>query len=215
MQTVAKQNSTLGLKVLVPGVPTTCEDYNTLASRPGNPCLDDAVLSVIYRSWNAEFRSAFVPAVAEALKADAEDPSVYDRQKVKEGAPKKDAEGNEVAGDPIMEQDGAYLARIIAASGKEVTAFQSIADEIAAGISFDPSPSQRQGQLPKKFREAAEDLFSKKTDEQLVAIASKLEEINPGLKVQIDGSKPNLDSFGRALRANAERAERESMLTLG
>lgn len=225
METTARNNTTLGLSVLVPGVPVTCEGYNELAApRTGNPCLEDAVNSTIYRSWNTEFRETFVDKVAEVLKAEAvasadgneEAGKPFDRAIVKYGPDKKDAEtGKMVQGNPVYEQDGAFLDRILGIANKKVTEFQSVADEVAAGIAFDPSPSTRTGRLPKAIEELLEKLHKEKTPEQLVTIAANIERLNPGVRVPVADGVVDRQALGRGLKLNAERAAREAADSLG
>lgn len=230
METISKSNQTLGLTVLVPSVPTTCEDYNTMAGpRSVNPCLDDAITSTIYRSWNNEFREKLTDRIGSILKQKAYDASIaegndedtakteaseYDRRVVKPGQPKKKGAGET---EPTYEQDGAYLTRILDLSSAEVTEFQEDADAIAASIPFDPSPTRKQGALPKLIKELVDKAFVRygRTGEKIDKVVAGLEAKNPGNSVvrDLDG-QVDADSFGRLLKVNQDRLILESQAAL-
>lgn len=122
-------------QVLPVEVPSTAEEFDQLAGRTG-ACVDEASKNVIYRSWNHDFREAF----CEALEAET-------------GEPRKSHEEGEGDKKKVVydEKEAPYYNRLIADKHITEEAAQSIANTVAAGIKFDPTPAKRGGKAPKEL----------------------------------------------------------------
>lgn len=139
-----KTYSSLGLEVVFT-VPESVEEFDTNAKRAG-ACLDEATNNVIYRGSLAEFREQFCERLASETDIARFSKPLLD----KENKPRKDAEGNELI--TYTESEADFVKRVCAEKGVEVTAFQTIATAIGAGITFDASARERVSRLPVKLK---------------------------------------------------------------
>lgn len=128
-------NKTLNLKVSLL-VPSTVEEFDSLAGQPGI-CLQYAIANGIYKQWNHEFRDA----LCERLEETTGIARTTKEEKTKEGKTKT----------TYTETEQVYLNRLLADGNINETDLQKLANEVAAGIKFDPSPSTRVKKAPKEI----------------------------------------------------------------
>lgn len=134
-----KQYNSLGVTVNL-NVPESVEEFDQNAKRIG-ACLDEAINNVVYRGSLAEFRDAFTTKVEETHQV----------ERKTESTGKKDSDGNDIV--KYAETEGEYIKRVCATKGIEAAQLQSLADEVAAGIVFDASATERKPAAPKKLAE--------------------------------------------------------------
>lgn len=183
-------------------VPETVDEYNLLAKRPGNPCLEDATDHTVYHDTLGNVRYEFAEALGKELKID----------RLKKDTGEKDTEGK-----PILkpENDGAYINRMLATSGKKASDFPEIKKMVLEKVKFDPSVSSRTGgkQVPKSAVNAANELLAmngreingKVVDANAIAVA--LEGLNPeATKHEKDANGlVTSESLARLINANEAR----------
>jgi len=155
-----REYKSLGLKVNFQ-VPESVTEFDTNAKKEG-ACLDEAVNNVIYRGSLAEFRDTFLHGCKAQPAADGK-PEVTEIKGVEQltgierlTEPVKGKDGKPVIKDgeavtKYSESEGDYFDRVLAQENKEASAFQSLADKVAASIAFDASASERKPSGPKKL----------------------------------------------------------------
>lgn len=138
--------------------PETVAEFDTNAKRTG-ACLDEAIANVIYRGALADFRSAFIHGVEEdkekGVKAVAGLEAVTKIERKTKPTGKKDKDGADILVYDETEAD--YVARVCAEKKCEVSAFQPLANEIAAQLKFDASARERKPTAPKKLAQKYKD----------------------------------------------------------
>lgn len=188
------QNTTLGLQIVI-DVPETAEEFDKLAGRTG-ACVEEAVRNVIYRSVNPEFRRN----LCERLE----------KETGIERASKTTGEGDDAKTVYTQTEKEYYNSFLVDGHIDEETA-QMYANEIAATLTFDPSPTTRAKKAPKEIETAARHIMdaikSGTTDEDTVK--SKFVAVL-GIE-SFDASFGDLteESLVRALVADKEKQDRE------
>jgi hypothetical protein len=160
----------LGLKITIPGVPSTYEEFDTMAKKP-LAALKAAISNEAYRGWLPMFRDLFLHGQKAEAATDGK-PAVPEVKGVEDitGIPRnttpvlgKDKKPVIKDGEPVVkfsETEDDYFDRVAATLVSEgkfndedaaKASFQSLADEVAALIPFDPSVSERKPSGPKKL----------------------------------------------------------------
>lgn len=175
----------LGLNVVI-SVPESVEEYDKLAGKDG-AALADATVNTVYRSVLNVFRAQIADAV--------EKQSGVARKRTY----KVDANGAQVLDDeqnPIIETEEPEAKYISRVAGDNVEQFQTLADEIATKLIFDPKVKERAAFAPKKlaqkFIDAATQIITAGHGE---AVASAL---SAKLAIAVDGT--SAESLGSAIR---------------
>lgn len=197
--------SSLGIDITI-SVPETIDEFNALDTTRPNAALDESINNVIYRDTLADFRDIFSAAVAKETtiarkqeqKKDSKGVLVTEKVKV------KNEDGTESETEqPVMvdtETDAKYFSRVCSELGVEPTAFQTLAEKIAADLKFNPQATERATKQPSKVAEvylkAARDIIAKGVQQ---AVALKLAEL-VGAAVE-----PTEESLGRAIQLNEAR----------
>lgn len=185
----------LGLDLAVK-VPESVDEFNTLAGN-ANACLDEATNNILYRSWLADFRSTY----CEKLETTAG----IERKTRDTG--KKDTKG-----EPVLvydESEAEFVKRVCAEKGVEITAFKSLADEVAAGIAFDPKATERKTAGPKKLPKMYLEIAQKVLDAGAAeAVAAKLSG-KLGITVA-----PTLEGIAAAVKADQEAKKQQMVADL-
>lgn len=177
--------------------PATVEEYNALAPKRANACLEDAVASTDYRSVFPVFRDTLLTELGETYGVPRENFGTED--------------------DPKWETEGKWFNRIVAKSGKTPEQFRSetltVAQKHMDAAAFDPSERESKGSGPtigKRDLALAQQVI---TDGKADVIAGKLAVIL-GRDVATDEK-----SLARAIadnrRALAEKAAQEQKAALG
>jgi hypothetical protein len=185
------ETSSMGYKLKFNG-PDTVDAYDKTAGRVG-ACLEDAVDNTIYRGTLPEWQEAFGEKVLIPRFGERQvNQSATDAAKTRSKTPEKVAD--------IMETWSRYHARVTAGmSDEDKKALAVEAQNIAATISVDPSPSKRQAG-PKK-------MFLDKADSWLTLDDNALEaKIGPALNAvpdfdleRDDNGKPERSSLARLI----------------
>lgn len=177
--------------------PATVEEYNALAPKRANACLEDATASTDYRSVFPVFRDSFLTELGETFGVPRENFGTED--------------------EPKWETEGKWFNRIVAKSGKTPEQFRAetigIAQKHMDAAPFDPSEREAKGTGPaigKRDLALAQQVIA---DGKADAIAGKLAAIL-GRDVPTDEK-----SLARAIadnrRALAEKAAQEQKAALG
>lgn len=139
-------------------VPSSVEEYNSLAPARNNPVLEDAILNIEYRSIFPKFRDALCDVVEKETGIKRRTKTVGEGEKAKQVPD---------------EAEGKYLNRVKAELGLEdadfVAKFQDAAQGIMDGLKFDPSVAEREGgegpKIGKNDLKLAKELLAKGGDE--------------------------------------------------
>lgn len=203
------QNETLGFKLNVQ-VPDSVEEFDRLAGRQG-AALDEATKNVMYRGWNADFRRKLIDSLEKQF-------TDIKRAVVGKG-PKRKKDGIE---PDIFESEQKYLDRVIA-GGHPLVELQPMAEQVAAGIAFDPSAAERSTKVGKEYLELADGVIAKGNDAVETA-TTKLLALNPtfgDVERYEDGDEipsgaavgqVTRDSLGSLIRANTLRKAQEDLV---
>ena len=179
--------SSLGLDVKI-NIPETIDEYNELAvGRSGNAVLEDAIGQVIAHSTLGDFRKAFVAALVEKTKIPLKTKVVG-----------KNADGTEKT--EVDETEKEYFQRVCATEEKNPEDYQSIADEVADKIKFDPSKTARAAGKPKvtpeKYLAAADKILAAGSEAAARAAGRLAEAVGEPVEV-------TRESLGRALHLHS------------
>lgn len=180
-------------------VPSSVDEYNALAPKRDNPCLEDAVANILYRSTFARFRDSFLDAIEK----------VTGIKRINHGTDK----------DPQWESDAKFLKRLIAELGITEEAFvekyQKDAQAAMDAAPFNPAERESTGEGPKvgkRDKENAVEIIKigePKLGQVVAALAAKL-----GRAVASDE-----DSLARALadfrRQKAKEREAQDRAEIG
>lgn len=192
-------------------VPETVDEYNGLAKREGNPCLDDAIDHIVFHDTLGEIRYEFAEALSKELKVER---------------PKKDTGEKDEKGQPITKpiNDGAFINLLLAQSGKKATDFPDIIKAVAEKVKFDPSASTRTGggkEIAKQYITAATELLAmhgREVNGKVIdagAITTSLEGLNPSVEKQERGENglPSKEYLGRLISVNEARKRAATKLS--
>lgn len=185
-------------------VPETVDEYNTLARQAGNPCLDAAIDHIVFHDTLGDIRHEFAEALSKELKI----------ERLKKETGEKDDKGAAIT---KPENDGAFINRMLAQTGKKATDFTDIIKAVSEKVTFDPSVSARTGkskETPKFATNAAKELLAmhgREVNGKLVdvnVITSTLEGLNPDCAKaeRPEGSAtPTSESLAKLIAANEAR----------
>ena len=210
------QQATLGLIVIVAGVPSNAAEYDEMAKETG-ACVDDAVNNVVYRSWLAQFRGKFAEklntGVGEELNAETSGQSKWailsstTNEKTGKTTDKYETEAKYV--DRLRTLLTTKLGSEEAANAK----LQEVANEIAATMPFSLDKAVRQGKIAQELLDAADGLLEKFASGTAdpAAFVKKVTDLNPTYTFVLDDNGvPTRDSIALAIKANQERVAREA-----
>jgi len=171
--------------------PDSVEDYDRAAGKVGS-CLEDAVENTIYRSTLPEFQDAFSKKVEEMTGQKRQvNTEATANTKARSKTPDKVKD--------IFETIRVFVNRATAGmSDADKTALGQIAQEVASGITVDPSPSKRQGGLRKDLKSKAESLLTLPDDQLEAKITSYLNYVEYDLD-RDEANKPTVESLGRLI----------------
>ena len=183
---------TLGLTITITGIPSNVEEFDALAKEDGG-CLQYAIENVIYRSWLAGFRSAFISLC-----------------ELKTGIARyTEGEGDELK---ISEKDTSYLKRLREVEETPESDLQAWAQELADVRPFAVNPVSV-SKVGKKYMEAAAgiiDTAETDFDGDYTKFIENITKSNPGVVFAFDvDGKPSKETIAVALRVNEERLLRE------
>ena len=210
MKTVSQ--STLGLVVLIAGVPSSAQEYDEMAKEVG-ACVEDACDNVIYRSWLANFR----PKLAEALNAKFGSTLAWNfkEETTPKGAVKK-----------IYDKETTYLGLLKEAlttslGGEQAAldAIQDVATEVAARFPFTLERTRTGGKISAEHLASADSLIEtiEAAGGDYTRFMSNIKAKLPSYVFAIDEStsNPTRESVALAIRGVQEqaiRAAKESAL---
>lgn len=149
---IVYETNSLGFKLKFDG-PQTVEDYDRIGGKVG-VCLEDAAYSTLFHHTLDEWRDAFAKKVEEmtGVKRLVNDEATANAKK-KSKTPDKVKD--------VLETEKVYLNRVTAnMSDEDKAALATLAQEVADTTPIDPSPSKRQGGIPKDCRVKAESLLT-------------------------------------------------------
>lgn len=189
-----KTNS-IGFELTFKG-PDSVEAYDQAAGKVG-VCLEDAVDNTIYRSTLPEWQAAFAPKV-EALTGVKREVNAEATEAAKKRSKTPDTVKN------VMETVPRYVKRAIAGmNDADKAVLAKVAQEVADGISIDPSPSKRAAAIPKEYRDKAESLLTL-DDNALEAKITGWGEKYPNIDVTSiergDDGRPTSNSLAQVVR---------------
>lgn len=201
-------NTCLGFKLPV-SVPDNADEFDKLAGKVG-AALDEAIANVLYRSWNAEFRQAFLERMEKESKIEwPVDQKKTDASKVK-------ADGTKTE---VLITHGDYFDLLVS-KGYSVEQMTPIALEVAKGITFDPSASARGGgKVGKEFLTAADAMLAPENRNKLANRIANLERLN-NIKIDLDDvgdeekgiaadpTLPSRETLAKAIKLNTDRKYR-------
>lgn len=190
--------SSLGY-TLTKEVPSSVEEYNGLAPKRENPCLEDATYNTFYRATLPAFRDSVLAELGEQFGVERINHGTED--------------------EPKLETEGKWMARIVAKSGQSREDFlastTAIAQKHMDAAPFDPSERERSSDGPKvgkRDKDMAEELLKRgeaKVAEVTAQLSTKL-----GRAVGSD-----VDSVARALadfrRLKAKEREAQDRAEIG
>ena len=190
----AYQNKTLGQTVTLQ-VPETAEEFDSLAGATGL-CVKDANRNVIYRQWNHEFRRAF----CEALEA--ETGIARKTRTVGEGDKAKEV---------FDETEADYIQSLELGKHIDEERMSQVAQEVAAEVKFDPTPSTRSKKIPKEILEAAAGLWAAIQAKEVSAkdVAANFQKALGIENFELAFGKVSEESLAAALLADKEKEDRD------
>ena len=200
----------LGLDIKL-NTPVSVDEFDTLAKRV-NACLDEATNNVVYRGMLAEYRETFCERVELESKIERKWKTV-----MKDGKPVV-KDGNESTVWDETEAD--YFKRVCAEQKCEPSKFQSLADEVAAYLVFDPTERERKERGPvklaKMYVEKATEVITQGRHEKVIQhIQKDLKDTVP-LPVLADGDSEevktkNINALGHYIKAHISWKEKNSV----
>jgi hypothetical protein len=185
------ETNSLGFKLRFNG-PATVEEYDQAAGRVG-ACLEDACDNTIYRGTLPEWQSAYAERLEEVsgIKRGVD-------QEATERARSRSKKPEDVKDVP--EKVRAFNARVqTQMSDADRAALNGLAQEVADGISVDPSPAKRVAGPDKQLLAKADSLLTLPED-QLNAKVEKYLSVVEGFELERDeADKPDRVSFARLI----------------
>jgi hypothetical protein len=194
--------SVLGFDVPISGYPTDLQECIEAAGGEQG-LVNDWTDYIKFHKTNTAARSAVVDAMESVLGIERETETV--KQTTAKGVVK------EV--EKYAESEQTFAQRAIAQSGKTKQEIWDLIKDQVGVIPFKSEGRAGGGRLPKQDTVMAQTLID---SDKWSAAVGKLEQKNPGLKVEMDESgKPKVESLAQALRANRRRLEAETAAELG
>jgi hypothetical protein len=193
-------------------VPETTQEYDSLAPKRTQPCLEDAILSTWYRGGANQFRDKLCEHVEKVTNV----------ARINSGTEEK----------PDWEKEGVYLKRAFAEYAKSrgmdpaakatrdtiITELTPAAQQILDGIAFDPSERESTGTGPtlaKTYLEWAKIAYKKDGGQRLAALLGKA--LNTTVSLPAAGTsgdadkdaEPVIKALAQAIAANEKRKRDE------
>jgi hypothetical protein len=200
----------LGIDVKL-NTPETVAEFDTLAKRT-NACLDEATNNVVYRGMLAEYRETFCERIELETKIERKW-----KVAMKDGKPVL-KDGQEVTHWDETEAD--YFKRVCAEKKVEPSVYQSLADEVAASLVFDPTERERKERGPvklaKMYVEKATEVLTQGRHEKVIQhIQKDLKDTVP-VPVLADGDTEevktkNINALGHYIKAHISWKEKNSV----
>ena len=191
-------------------IPETAEEFDSLAKRQG-ACVEEAVSNVIYRSTNADFRSAYLDALVAKTGIERETTADPDG--------KKDEAGNVKL--VYVRAEGKDIDYIVAKAGLDEAAQQALADEVMKAVdkdgnplvAFDPSQRERKTREASVGKADLEQALAYLTGDadKLAKVLKNIKKIG-GVDVTITGDQA-ADQKAIALGIKAVRANMDGVLS--
>jgi hypothetical protein len=185
------ETNSLGYKLSFNG-PNTVEEYDQKGGRVG-ACLEDACENTMYRSTLPEWQDAWATKLAELTK--------QPRQVDKEATDKARSRAKDPAKvQDIYEKVKAYNQRVTAGMTEEQKSQLALAaQQVADGITVDPSPSKRAKGPDKALLAKAESLLTLPEDQLQQRIDKYLSRVE-GFQLETDDNdKPEKASLARLI----------------
>ena len=200
----------LGIDVKL-NTPETVEEFDSLAKR-ANACLDEATNNVVYRGMLAEYRETFCERVEGETKIERKW-----KVAMMDGKPiVKD--GEEVTHWDETEAD--YFKRVCAELKYEPSTFQSLADDVAKSLVFDPTERERKERGPVKLakmyvEKATEVITQGRHDKVIAHIQKDLKDTMP-VPTIVEGDTEdvktkNINALGHYIKAHISWKEKNSV----
>ena len=181
------KTGSMGFKLTFQG-PDSVEDYDRIAGKAG-ACLEDACDNTIYRGTLPEFQEEFAKRV-EAFTGVTRNENTEATEKARARSKTPDKV------KPIMETVARYVKRATAGMEKErMEELQRIAQEVADTIKVDPSPSKRQGAIPKDLLLKADSVLELDEDEREAKITRWIEMVGEYEVARDDSNVPTRESL--------------------
>lgn len=188
---MAYDTNSLGYKLTFKG-PESVEAYDQAAGRVG-ACLEDACDNTIYRSTLPEWQEAFATRVEEQTgEKRGVDQVATERAKSRAKDPAKI--------NDVPEKVKAFIQRITATMSEvDKAGLARLAQEVANGITVDPSPSKRAKGPDKALLAKADSLLTLPADQLQVKIDKYLAKVE-GFELETDeADKPERNSLARLI----------------
>lgn len=188
---------TLGLQVVIKGVPSTAAEFDEQAGEVG-ACLNGAVDDNIYRSWLPKFKDPLCKKLEETF-----------------GIPRlTEGEGDD---EKIVERETQYIKRLTEVEGKTLAEINVIAQEVADTLPFNVSATSG-GRIAKAYFDAADAIIARVAndyDGDYTRFIENITAANPGYQFAYDeAGEPTREAIALAIKVNKERQEREAMAGL-
>jgi hypothetical protein len=194
--------SVLGFDVPISGHPTDLQECIEAAGGEQN-LVDGWTDYIKFHKTNTAARSAVVDALETVLGIERETETV--KQTTSKGVVK------EV--EKYAESEQTFAQRAIAQSGKTKQEIWDLIKDQVGTVPFKGEARAGGGRLPKQDTVMAQTLID---SDKWSAAVEKLEQKNPGLKVEMDDAgKPKVESLAQALRTNRRRIEADTAAELG
>jgi hypothetical protein len=218
----------LGIDVKL-NTPDSVAEFDALAKRVDG-CLEEATNNVVYRGMLAEFRETFLHGCEKTEDSPAIK-GVEERSGIERKFKTVMKDGKTVLrnGEEVTvwaETEGDYFKRVLAElskkEGKDVPAahFQTLADEVAASLVFDPTERERKERGPvklaKMYVEKATEVLTQGRHEKVIQhIQKDLKDTVP-VPVLADGDTEevktkNINALGHYIKAHISWKEKNSV----
>jgi hypothetical protein len=186
------ETSSLGYKLSFAG-PDSVEEYDRLAGKTG-ACLEDACDNTIYRGTLPEFQDKFGEYLESMFGKRQVNITATESAKARSKTPDKVKD--------VMETWTRFHNRVTANLDDAAKAeLATKAQEIASGVTVDPSPSKRASGLSKDLRSKAESLLTLPTDQLEGKITKFLDQVEGFDLERGEDNKPTQESLGRLIGA--------------
>jgi len=181
--------------------PGSIEDYNALAGpRPsGLPAvLEDAVAGLVAWDTLPEWQAAFAKKLKETYPDFTQEVNEKATAAAKARAKTDEAKAKAVVYETIKTSVQRFLAD---KTDEEKAALAVLAQQVADGITVDPSPSRRQGTIKKDYIAKADSWLALDEDALEEKISKALGSVPSFNLAREDDGKPNRDSLARLIGA--------------
>ena len=190
--------NSLGYKLRFKG-PSTPDEYNQAAGRT-DAVVEDAVDNTLYRGTLPQWQSEFQERLEQMTKI----PRGVD-QEATQRAKSRSKKPDEVIDVP--EKVKAYVARVTSTmSDADKAALNGIAQEVADGITIDPSPAKRQAGPDKSLLSKADSWLTLPDDQLQAKIDKAQSAIDGGFELETDDEtgKPDRRSLAQLIGRYAD-----------